>query len=74
MNTLIHEFRFDKRAPSRTRLRNLAREAMTVISAVMVFAIIVGATILLRLLALPSSHAAIAEALHRVGEAMGPPF
>ena len=50
------------------------RGVIAVIATAIVLATILAASILLRLLALPSTHAAIAEAIHRVSEAMGPPF
>lgn len=74
MNTLIHELRFDRSTQGRARLRRLGRDGLSLITAAILFAVIFGASVLLRLLALPSTHAAIAEALHAVGEAMAPPF
>jgi hypothetical protein len=74
MNTLNHEFRFESPAQWRARVRRHVRDGFAAIAAAVLLAVILIMTGLLRLLALPSSHAAIAEALHRVGEAMGPPF
>jgi len=74
MNALFHDLRPGKPAQWRTGLRRLAQEGVAALAASAVLALILLMTGLLRLLALPSSHAVIAEALHRVGEAMGPPF
>jgi hypothetical protein len=71
---LIHGRRFDRPAQFGGRLRRFVRDGFASITAVAFLAVILIAIGLLRLFALPSSHPAIAEALHRVGEAMGPPF
>ena len=74
MNTFIHGHRFEGFASRPARLRQALRGVIAVIATAIVLATILAASILLRLLALPSTHAAIAEAIHRVSEAMGPPF
>ena len=55
-------------------MSTVTHEIRPAIAAATVLVVILVATGLMRLLALPASHAAIAAALHKVGEAMGPPF
>lgn len=74
MNTFIHIHRPGLLVGSRLRLRRLAGRGAVLVAAAVVLASIFAASVLLRLVAMASSHPDIALALRRVGEASGAPL